>query len=48
MIKNVLDCAAIGNVIATILGWLPAIAALFTILWYSIRIYEYFKSKKVD
>ncbi len=38
--KHVADAAAVGTVIGTIAGWLPAIAALFTIIWTGIRIYE--------
>jgi hypothetical protein len=38
--KHLVDVASIGTVIATIAGWLPAIAALFTIVWTAIRIYE--------
>lgn len=34
------DGAAVGVTIATLAGWLPAIAALFTIIWTGIRIYE--------
>lgn len=34
------DTASIGTVIATFAGWLPSMAALFTILWTSIRIWE--------
>ena len=38
--KSVGDALSIGTVIATIAGWLPAVAALITILWTGIRIYE--------
>lgn len=38
--KHVVDAASIGTVLATLAGWLPAIAALFTIVWTAIRIYE--------
>jgi hypothetical protein len=34
------DGASIGTVLATLAGWLPAVAALFTIVWTGIRIYE--------
>jgi hypothetical protein len=39
-LKHAADVAAVGTVIGTIAGWLPAIAALFTIIWTGIRIYE--------
>lgn len=38
--KNVLDAASIVTGIATLAGWLPELAALFTIIWTLIRIYE--------
>lgn len=38
--KHVVDGASVGTVLATLAGWLPAIAALFTIVWTVIRIYE--------
>lgn len=38
--KHVIDAVSIGTVIGTIAGFLPSIAALFTILWTGIRIYE--------
>jgi hypothetical protein len=38
--KHVLDAAAAIGAVATIAGWLPAIAALFTIIWTGIRIIE--------
>jgi hypothetical protein len=38
--KQVIDAISIGGVIATIAGWLPALAALFSIIWTLIRIYE--------
>jgi len=40
MAKNVIDAVSVGTVIGTIAGVLPAIAALFTIMWTGIRIYE--------
>ena len=38
--KHLLDTASIATVVGTLAGILPAIAALFTIIWTSIRIYE--------
>lgn len=39
-VKSIGDALSIGTVIATIAGWLPAIAALLTIIWTGIRIFE--------
>lgn len=38
--KHVVDALSIGTVVATLAGILPSIAAIFTILWTGIRIYE--------
>lgn len=38
--KQVMDALAIGTAAATLLQWLPAFAALFTIIWTGIRIWE--------
>jgi uncharacterized protein HemY len=38
--KQVGDAASILTVIGTIVNYLPAIAALFSIVWTLIRIYE--------
>ena len=38
--KHVGDAVSVGVTIATIAQWLPAVAALFTIVWTAIRIYE--------
>jgi hypothetical protein len=38
--KTVGDALSLVVVGATLLKWLPAIAALFTIIWTAIRIYE--------
>lgn len=45
-VKIAVDWAALGTTIATLAGFLPAVAALFTIIWTGIRIYEYIKNKK--
>jgi hypothetical protein len=39
-IKNTGDVAAITITLGTIFSLLPAIAAIFTIIWTGIRIYE--------
>ena len=38
--KTFLDAASISTTIAAIAGWLPAIAALASLIWTGIRIYE--------
>jgi hypothetical protein len=38
--KHVIDFASIATVLGTLADMLPAIAAIFTIVWTAIRIYE--------
>ncbi len=38
--KHVLDWTSLGLAVGTLIQFLPAIAAVWTIVWYSIRIYE--------
>ena len=38
--KHVVDALSIVTVLGTIMNFLPAIAAVFTIIWTAIRIYE--------
>ena len=38
--KHLLDLASVATVLGTLADMLPSIAALFTIVWTSIRIYE--------
>ena len=38
--KNVLDLLSVTTVLGALMGILPSIAALFTIVWTGIRIYE--------
>ena len=40
LIKGAGDAAAHTTVIATLMGYLPAIAALFSVLWLSMQMYE--------
>ena len=50
--KHLIDGASIATVMGTLMNWLPAVAALFSIVWTTIRIYEtktvqgWLKSKK--
>ncbi len=38
--KHLIDGVSVVTVMGTLMSWLPAIAALFTIIWTVIRIYE--------
>ena len=38
--KHAVDAVAVGTTVGTFFGWLPEIAALFTIIWTGIRIWE--------
>jgi hypothetical protein len=38
--KHTIDVASAGTVVGALAGWLPEVAALFTIIWTSIRIFE--------
>lgn len=39
-VKHGIDAAAIGNMVATLMGWLPPLAAGLTVLWLAIQITE--------
>jgi len=38
--KTAIDTVAVSGGVATYLGWLPDVAALLTIVWLGIRIWE--------
>lgn len=38
--KHAVDAVSVSAAVGTVMGILPAIAALFTIIWTGIRIYE--------
>lgn len=38
--KHVGDAVSVVTVVGALVQWLPAVAALFTIIWTTIRIYE--------
>ena len=38
--KHVADAVSIVTVLGTLMQWLPSVAAVFTIIWTMIRIYE--------
>jgi hypothetical protein len=46
-IKYAVDGVSVGTVVATLAGWLPQIAALFTIIWTALRIWETETVKKL-
>jgi hypothetical protein len=39
-IKHIGDALSVSVVLATIVSWLPAVAAVLSIFWTAIRIYE--------
>ena len=39
-LKYAIDAASFFTVVGTMISMLPAVAALFTIIWTAIRIYE--------
>ena len=38
--KHVLDGLSLLTVLGTLMSWLPAVAALLSIVWTTLRIYE--------
>jgi len=38
--KQAVDIASTVTVVGTVMNWLPAVAALWTIIWTTIRIWE--------
>ena len=44
--KHLLDFASIFTAVGTLLSWLPHLAAIFTIVWTGIRIWETKPSKE--
>jgi len=39
-VARAIDAIAVGSIIGTIVGWLPAIASVLSIIWFCIQIYE--------
>lgn len=39
-VKHLLDAVSVGAALATLVGWLPAMAAFASLVWTCIRIYE--------
>jgi hypothetical protein len=46
--KTTVDILSLGATIGTVIGMLPAIAALLSIVWTCIRIHEWWRGRKVD
>ena len=44
-IKHVADVVSAVTVVGTLTMWLPPIAALLTIIWTTLRIYEWFDAR---
>ncbi len=38
--KHIIDALSVVTMLGTLMQWLPSVAALVTIVWTSIRIYE--------
>ena len=38
--KTVVDAFAVGGTVGTLVGWLPPIASMLTIVWLGLRIWE--------
>jgi hypothetical protein len=38
--KHIVDAASVGTILLSLSAWLPPIAALISIIWGLIRIYE--------
>ena len=38
--KHVVDILSAASVIALLVGWIPAVSGLLTIIWVAIRIWE--------
>lgn len=44
LIRHILDAISVGVIFSTIVGWLPSIAALLSIIWLGIQIYDRVKN----
>ena len=40
VVKHIIDALSLATVVGTLMDALPAVAALFSIIWTAIRIYE--------
>jgi hypothetical protein len=46
-VKYFIDTLSISTVLATLTAWLPPIAALLSIIWTAMRIYEMVSGKEI-
>lgn len=46
MIKHIIDGTSVGVAITTLLGFLPPLAALASLIWTCLQIYEWYKKRK--
>lgn len=46
-IKHMIDAASFGTAIATLIGWLPPVAAILSIIWSCVCLYDRIQKKKV-
>lgn len=44
--KDAMDTFSMATAGATIVGWLPAIAAAFSIIWTVLRIYDWIQARR--
>ena len=42
-VKHTLDWAAVGAAAATVAGWLPPLAALMSIVWLGLQMYDRYR-----
>ena len=47
-LKVAVDTASAVFTLGALLSWLPAIAAGLSVVWYCIRIYEYFRQRRLE
>jgi len=45
--KYIVDTISLTTVVGTLTAWLPPIAALLSIIWTSLRIYEMLSGKEI-
>jgi hypothetical protein len=46
--KSTIDAAAAANAFATLVGWLPSIASLLSIIWLCIQMWTWWKNQKAQ
>jgi hypothetical protein len=45
--KHIVDAISVTTVVGTLTAWLPPIAALLSIIWTALRIYEMITGKQI-